>query len=165
MSGRSGARPIPPATIDDVAPVGLLDRPAATERAAQAERSPRLEPVSAAVAGPAARMVRSRPSGRKREMEIGAAEKAGSAAITNWPGRPARMPGRRRPRWSVTVSAVSGRASGPGRREPRPEPCRRAAARPQRRRAGAAASRPGERPGRRVVPEPAASRTGPGGRR
>ena len=61
----------------------------------------------ARVAGPAARIVRSSPSGRKRLIEMGAAEKAGRAAITNWPGLP---PSSRRSevcRWSVTVSAVS----------------------------------------------------------
>ena len=50
-------------------------------------------PMIAAVAGPAARMVRSMVSRPKREIEIGSGGKAGTATIANWPNSPARNDG------------------------------------------------------------------------
>ena len=91
MSGRSGARPIPPVTMTTSRPAAASTgqpRPIGPRRPSE---SPRRRPHRARVAAPAARIVSSKPSGWKRETEMGAAEKAGSAAITNWPGRPARQ--------------------------------------------------------------------------
>ena len=51
MSGRSGASPMPPATITTSRPVAL-DRPATTQRPAEAELSPRLRRVRAGSPGP-----------------------------------------------------------------------------------------------------------------
>ena len=66
-------------------------------------------PMIAAVAGPAARMVRSMVSRPKREMEIGSGGKAGSATIANWPNSPARNAGSTSPTVSVVTSSVSRR--------------------------------------------------------
>ena len=127
---RSERREPDPAGDDDDVAAGRLARPASHGRAGRAGRasSPRSRPVRARVAGPAARMVRSRPSRRNREIEIGRREKAGRAAITNWPGRPA---SRRRSRRSQVerdgVGGLAGRAvdvdgheaaEGRGRRGP-----------------------------------------------
>ena len=65
--------------------------------------------VSAVEVGPTARIVRSIPFARKREIEIGTAGKAGRAIMTNWPGRPARKAGSRSVSERVVVSSVSSR--------------------------------------------------------
>jgi len=69
--------------------------------------APRSRRVRARLAGPAARMVSSRPSAWKREIEMGGADIAGKAAMTNCPGRPASRAGSSVSNRSVTTSAVS----------------------------------------------------------
>ena len=63
----------------------------------------------AAVAGPAARMVRSMVSRPNREMEIGTGGNAGTATMANWPNSPARNAESTSPIVSVWTSAVSWR--------------------------------------------------------
>ena len=117
MSGRSGARPIPPATMTTSRPVISLDRPAAAERPAQAERRRRARARSApgSPGRPPGSSGRGR-RGRKRETEIGAAEKAGRAAITNWPGSPGEQPPVGRPQVEGHgVRGLAGRCRRRGR--------------------------------------------------
>ena len=109
MSGRSGREADAAGDDDDVATGHLLDRPAAAERAAQAEGVAALElGAGPAVAGPAARMVRSRPSRWKRETEMGGGGEGRQRGHHELAGPPAESSRRSVVRrWSVTVSAVS----------------------------------------------------------
>ena len=97
-SGRSGARPMPPVTTTTSRPTARSTgqpRPSGPRRPSS---SPRLETRPAAVvAGPAARIVSSRPSGRKRETEMGGAREAGQVDHDELAGRARRAaPGRGR---------------------------------------------------------------------
>ena len=87
---RSGARPIPPATITTSPPKADSTGQRPTERSAERRAGrPASSAVSAAVAGPAARIVSSRPSGRMREIEIGGTAWAGQRDHDelSWPAR------------------------------------------------------------------------------
>ncbi len=64
-----------------------------------------------AVAGPAARMVRSIVSRPNREMEIGIGGNEGIATIANCPNSPARSAASTSPSVRVVTSAVSGRTA------------------------------------------------------
>ena len=108
MSGRSGARPIPPATITTSRPTVVSTGQPRPSGPRSATSAPVPSAVSAAVAGPAARIVSSRPSGRIREIEIGGAANAGRSTMTNCPGRACSSAGSDVARRSVTVSTVSG---------------------------------------------------------
>ena len=76
MSGRSGARPMPPATMTTSRPARVLDRPAAAERSAQAERGAR----SGASSGSSSRRRRRGSSARCRR---GGSARSRSARIAN----------------------------------------------------------------------------------
>ncbi len=98
-----------PAGDDDDVVAGQSPRPASRDRADPAGRcvEPRSSSVIARVAGPRpGSSGRGRPVGSARRRS-GAAEKAGRAAITNWPGFPASSRRSVVRRWRVTVSAVS----------------------------------------------------------
>ena len=93
---------------DDVA-AGQLARPASHDRADRAGRGSRRARAGSGLASRDRRpgwSGRGRPAG-SATAEMGAAENAGSAAMTNWPGLPASSRRSEVWRWSVTVSAVS----------------------------------------------------------
>ena len=107
----SGARPIPPVTI-------MTSRPSASSTGQPRPIGPRTASVSprssaqiVAVAAPAALIVSSKPSGWKRDTEIGGAATAGRPHITNWPGLPASRRASSVVSLSVITSGVSRRLS------------------------------------------------------